>query len=622
MWRQRESRWRWPLARKRARPRPPAPGTVVLLDSISLTAHYAVPTPPETTPTAGAGDLLATVSRDGSLEPAGVRTGEQPAVRTDEQPAVRTGEQPAVGFGEHTIVDWGRRLSLRKIAVAVGGLALVMGGLAAGLTVATSATTPPPAHVRVAESPVSDRFLLRPDHFHLARASSVPAPAPPRVALSPPTSAHEVFGYAPYWTLPQASHFPVDDFSTIAYFGLDVNPNGTIEKSGPGWDGYQSQDFTNLVNAAHQAGDRVVLTATDFSESSLYLLAHEPNIGETLGKQLTELVKTENLDGVNLDFEGTGDQDQAGLDYLVSQVDFILHATDPHYQLTVSTYASSAGDPNGFYDIAGLRKWVNAFFVMAYDVNQGPSQGDGNAGGADASYIAQYTSAAGASKVILGLPLFGYDEPTTGPDLGDPATGPSQPVTDAQAMSSGPTYWDAATQTAWTSYQTGGQWHQVFFDNANTVAGMVLMAAGSHLLGLGAWALGMEGDNDSVLSVLSGGAAPQSTPPAGPATSQASSQETGSPGPATGGGGASGGGGGGGGGGQAPAATTPAAQTGSAHNSPRTTTTTRPKRSKGTTTTSESTPSTEPQQSTTTSSTTGGTGNSGASSTTTTEPLP
>ena len=69
----------------------------------------------------------------------------------------------------------------------------------------------------------------------------------------------------------------------------------------------------------------------------------------------------------------------------------------------MATYASSAGDPSGFYDIAGLSKWVNAFFVMAYDVNQGPAQGNGNAAGADASYISQYISAAGASKVILGL---------------------------------------------------------------------------------------------------------------------------------------------------------------------------------------------------------------------------
>jgi hypothetical protein len=227
-------------------------------------------------------------------------------------------------------------------------------------------------------------------------------------------------------------------------------------------------------------------------------------------------VRDKNLDGVNLDLEGTGSEDQVGLDNLVSQVDAKLHASDPHYQLTMATYASSAGDPSGFYDIRTLSQYVDAFFVMAYDVDQSPTQGNSNGGGADSGYIAQYTSTVGASKVILGLPLFGYDEPTSGRDLGDPVTGPSQPVTYAQAMASGPTHWDPATQTAWTSYRSGGQWHQVFFDNANTLAGKVQQAASAQLLGVGIWALGMEGDDDSILAVLDGGTPPLRTPPVGP----------------------------------------------------------------------------------------------------------
>ena len=55
------------------------------------------------------------------------------------------------------------------------------------------------------------------------------------------------------------------DDSTIAYFSVDVNPDGTIQTSGPGWDGYES-GLHRPVDAAHKAGDRVVLTATDFSQ--------------------------------------------------------------------------------------------------------------------------------------------------------------------------------------------------------------------------------------------------------------------------------------------------------------------------------------------------------------------
>jgi hypothetical protein len=583
MSRQRETGRRWPFASRRSRRA--ASQTVGLLDSISLTAIYTDPTPPETAPSTTANDLLARVSLHVAPEPEVV----------DVEPRVR--ESGAFWPLERARVSW------RTLATGVAGLALAGGGLAATLALATSANPPP--HVHVADSPTADRLEGGHSTLHLVRSTTTPAPASPQVAFGAPTAAHEVFGYVPYWSLPQASQFPANDLSTIAYFSVDVNPNGSIDKSGPGWAGYQSQDLTNLVNSAHQAGDRVVLTATDFSQTSLDALTHDPSAGVTLGRQLTELVKAKNLDGVNLDFEGTGSADQAGLDHLVSQVDFILHTTDQHYQLTMATYASSAGDSSGFYDIAGLSKWVNAFFVMAYDVNHSPSQSNGNASSADASYISQYIAAAGASKVILGLPLFGYDEPTSGSDLGDSATGPSQAVTYAQAMASGPTYWDAATQTAWTSYQAGGQWHQVFFDNVNTIADRVQLAAASHLLGVGAWALGMEGDDDSVLSVLDGGTSPQRTPPAGP-----SSASAGNEGPGFQASGNSG----------TPTTTAPSdgkhkgGGTGAATTS---TTVTAPRRST-TTTAPPTTTTTSAKQSTTTSSTTGGTGAGSTSSTSTT----
>ena len=278
----------------------------------------------------------------------------------------------------------------------------------------------------------------------------------------------------------------------------------------------------------------MVLTATDFSQPSLDAVTHDPSAGRVLGESLLALVEAKHLDGVNLDFEGNGSGDQAGLDRLVAQVGDILRVANPTYQFTMATYASSAGDPDGFYDIRGLARSVDAFFVMAYDVNQGPAAGPSTGSGpySDAQYMEQYVSAVGASKVILGVPLFGYDMATAGPALGDAVTGPAEPVTDAQAMASGPAYWDAASDTAWTAYQTGRQWHQVYFDNANTLAFKEELAERTGLLGVGAWALGMEGSNDSLLAVLDGGAPPARVPPVGPSAPPGSGL------PAQGGGGA------------------------------------------------------------------------------------
>ncbi len=477
-----------------------------MLDTMQLTSVMTDPTPKSAPPEhGGANELLGVVRPDGEFK---------------QRVSWLTGpSRPWDALRERLPAR--EDISLRKLGLVVGGFALLIGGLVAGTMIASTSATPPDAS-HTGLGAVAHRLVMSPTNFDLPQASTVPIPAQPSVALSSPTSPHEVFGYAPYWSLPDWESFPYGDFSTVAYFSVNVNPNGSIQQSGPGWDGYNSEDFVNFINAAHQAGDRVVLTANDFSEASLYTLTHSPNAGVVLGTELLEVVQTKGLDGVNLDLEGTGSGDQAGLDHVVSQVDFILHSANPHYQLSMATYASSAGDPNGFYDIPGLAQWVNAFFVMAYDVSQGPTGSRGESGGGDdAAYVDQYVSAVGASKVILGVPLFGYDEPTSGPALGNKATGSAVPVTYAQAIASGPTYWDPATDTAWTSYQSNGQWHQVFFDNANTLEGKVQLAAKSGLLGVGVWALGMEGNDNSVLGLLSGRAVSLRTPPEGPTTSAA-----------------------------------------------------------------------------------------------------
>jgi hypothetical protein len=473
-----------------------------MLDTMQLTTIMTDPTPRSAPPEhGGANELLGVVRPDGEFKQGvGWLTGPR---------------RPWDAVRER--VPAREDIPVRKLGLVVGSFVLVIGGLVAGTMIASTSATPSdtsPAGLGA----VAHRLVMSPSDFDLPQANTTPIPAQPSVALSSPTSAHEVFGYAPYWSLPDWQSFPYRDFSTVAYFSVNVNPNGSIQQSGSGWNGYNSEDFVNLINAAHQAGDRVVLTANDFSEASLYTLTHSPNAGVVLGTELLELVQTKGLDGVNLDLEGTGSGDRAGLDHVVSQVDFILHSANPHYQLTMATYASSAGDPNGFYDIPGLAQWVNAFFVMAYDVSLGPT---GSSGGDDAAYVDQYVSAVGASKVILGLPLFGYDEPTSGPALGKKVTGAAVPVTYAQALASGPTYWNAATDTAWTSYQSNGQWHQVFFDNANTLEGKVQLATKSGLLGVGVWALGMEGQDNSVLNLFGGRAVSLRTPPQGPTTSAA-----------------------------------------------------------------------------------------------------
>ena len=86
------------------------------------------------------------------------------------------------------------------------------------------------------------------------------------------------------------------------------------------------------------------------------------------------------------------------------------------------------------------------------------------------------------------------------------------------AASGDPTYWDPSTQTAWTSYQVGTQWHETFFDNPTALAVKAELAASFHIAGLGIWALGMDGNNPAMLAALLGNAPAAKDYQSGPTT--------------------------------------------------------------------------------------------------------
>jgi spore germination protein YaaH len=356
----------------------------------------------------------------------------------------------------------------------------------------------------------------------LAPATMTPAAAPPAIAATPALRPHELFGFAPYWTLPMAGGFDLRDLTTVAYFGVDIAPDGSLIGSGDGWAGYQSQDLAQLITAAHSAGDRVVLTAKSFDQATLDRLSSDPTAADRLGSQLVQAIQAKAMDGANLDLEGLGGADRAGVARLVGVVSGRLHAANPHWQVTVDTYASSASNQSDFFDVPALARVTDGLFVMAYDMESSGAASPNSPLNYYAANIAQsmtaYRWAAPSSKVILGLPFYGYDWPTASNAPNASATGGPAPVGYDRIRTSGlPTYWDPRGSVPWTAYQVGGQWHEAYYDNPQSLAMKASMADADGLAGVGIWALGMDGNDPAMTAALLGRARPLKLP-TGPST--------------------------------------------------------------------------------------------------------
>ena len=138
-------------------------------------------------------------------------------------------------------------------------------------------------------------------------------------------------------------------------------------------------------------------------------------------------VKAKGVNGVNVDYEGLngscGTSDPSRARHLFLSFTKSLRAALPAGSyLSVDTYASSAADGAGFFDIRGLSASVDSFFVMAYDMeysNYGhfptkcsrfclaPTAPLTGYYYNDSVTAAQYMAAVPASKVILGVPYYG-----------------------------------------------------------------------------------------------------------------------------------------------------------------------------------------------------------------------
>ena len=410
------------------------------------------------------------------------------------------------------LVQWSALLTAILVGVATPGV-----GLAIPRLVQTPVATVESSH----HGPVGMAALPAPAETpQLAAAEQPPTPAPPSISFGEPMKPHELFGFAPYWTLGNSGGFDVGALTTIAYFGVDVNADGSLARGGAGWDGYQSQALAGLISRAHAAGGRVVLTAKDFDGASLHQLSANPQAAANrLGAELAGAIRDKNMDGANLDFEGLNGGDREGFAQFATGVARALHAANPHWQVTIDTYTSSAAG-GGFFDIAALAPAMDAFFVMAYDMyGDGVASPNSPLAGSRwnaTAAMATYSAVVNPAKVLLGVPFYGYDWITADNRPGSQALSPPNPISYAEiAAAHHDMQWDFNTSVPWTAYRDGsGAWHETYYDNPVSLSMKAQLVNRQGLRGLGIWALGMDGNDPAMTAALLGNAAPLKLGPA------------------------------------------------------------------------------------------------------------
>jgi spore germination protein YaaH len=410
----------------------------------------------------------------------------------------------------------------RVLAVVV---LLVIGGLIGAFVARTSSLTPgeraairaEEAVERLERQEVAD-VRASSALVHVRAGSPGSASGAPTIVYPKPVAPAEVLGFIPYWTAKSITPNELADVSEIALFGVEVGPDGNFIEEGPGWSDYASTGYESLINAAHAKRDRVLFTiSTTRPDIIRHLVDHPSTTSANLAHALAGVVSNGDLDGVDIDIEGTANSDRSDFVVFVRDLVRSLRFDGMRGEIVLDAYPQSAGDSSNFFNVAKLAPYVDRIFVMAYDMEQYANASPtaplyaNDLGLSDVLSLIQYVKVVPASKLLLGIPFYGVDFTTKSGAKGSRALKPyPTDVTYAAILAAKhPPSWDPVTRTAWTHFLIKKTWHETWYDNPASVALKRALAAHFHLAGVGVWALGFEGKAANMLTSLDGPVPPK-----------------------------------------------------------------------------------------------------------------
>jgi spore germination protein YaaH len=363
------------------------------------------------------------------------------------------------------------------------------------------------------------------------------------LAATTTTLQREVFGFVNASKLGDSSvgytSWNMALLSTVAFFSLQVNSgDGSLVQTTTGWSVYHSTTMSSFVNAAHSAGTKVVVSINlhDFSTDPNNQVCQglQPDHATVTVQQTLGQVSWAGIDGVNIDYEGTdtvcanGQSSRAELDAFAQNM---KAAMPKGSYLVIDTYSGSAEDNLEFFDISGLNQFVDAFFVMAYDMDYSNwSNAPLNCSGYCMNPVSplsgyrfnvttsmsQYKALVPANKIILGQPYYGrracvtnltdaHQNPLPNTNFASPtyifaSTISSQPgvsnLTLHRDPVDGASEWDTWYDSDWACNR------EQYFDDVNSLGAKYDLVNRDDIRGVGLFTLDYAGGSPEVWNLL------------------------------------------------------------------------------------------------------------------------
>lgn len=319
-----------------------------------------------------------------------------------------------------------------------------------------------------------------------------------------------VYGYYPYWVSDLES-IRFDAITHLAWFAVELDSRGKTV-SAHGW------PDTTTVEACHEAGVKFHLAFTLFDGDAIKDLV--TNNAKSAIDNMIDLMESGDADGISVDFEGLKSGTR---DYFTTFICELRKDLDdrghPDAQISI---AGPAVDWNSQFDLDALLDCADWFFIMGYGYFWSGSSVAGPIGMLKISSfwrqfqsrsmlrsLADYSrllSAPKRRKLIHGVPYYGREWTTVSGDSGSQTTDHVGAVTYSASMQDladgRQRQYDTGVENPWYSFSKSGSWHQVWYDDAESLAAKYSLALDENLGGIGIWALNYDAPHAELWDLL------------------------------------------------------------------------------------------------------------------------
>ena len=370
---------------------------------------------------------------------------------------------------------------------------------------------------------INDSTLVSP--VQKVRKETLPASTNRYFSESLLATRSSVIGFLPSWMAAQGVMVDTKTMTQIIYFGLGVNDNGEVimfnEKNEPTfeWLYFTSDYFNNIKSEAKKNNTKVIIAFKMFDNESIDKLISNSNATEFFIKNVLNILKKYDLDGVNLDFEYFTDTNFPTVRFMnnfLQSLSTALKNENPKYLLSVDINAIVMLSDKA-YDMVKMGELADQIIVMAYDYRMpssttsgpvAPLDGDSNEHSIKQS-INSLVGRLPMEKVILAMPFYGYEWETKDrqhkssviPNSGALAT--YKRVKELlENRNDVVKHWDAKAQSPWLVYEQSGAIKQIYYEDEKSLAAKMEFVKNNNLGGVAVWALGYEGKYTNLWEII------------------------------------------------------------------------------------------------------------------------